>query len=182
MIKINLLPVRAVKKKEIMQQQILIAAVSVLSMLLVLVTVYSVTLLKISTAKQEISAAEQEIELLKKKIGEIDNLKKLQAEVKKKLGVLDQLRKQKTGPASRLAKLSGAVPEQLWLTRYAESGADVSISGVAMNEDLIANFMRNLQSSDEFTNVELMVSEQTDAGGQKMKRFDMTCAIKSLKQ
>ena len=81
MIRINLLPVRAAKKKETVKQQATIAISSIVAVLLIFVALYSVTLGKISGTKNDITSAEGEIQQLKKKIGEIDNLKKLQAEV-----------------------------------------------------------------------------------------------------
>jgi type IV pilus assembly protein PilN len=179
MIKINLLPVRAAKKKESARQQISILLLSVIAVLVIAFGIYSVTLAKISTAQGEIRKSEQEIKRLKEKIGEIDNIKKFQAEVKKKLDILNQLRRDKTGPATRLAKLSDAVPDKLWLTKYAESGGKISLAGVAFNEELIALFMLNLQASNEFTNVELIVSEQLETGGMKAKRFEISCTMKS---
>jgi type IV pilus assembly protein PilN len=179
MIKINLLPVRAAKKKESARQQISISILTVIAVLVIALGIYSVTLAKISTAKEEINKSEEEIKQQKVKIGEIDNLKKFQAEVKSKLDVLNQLRHDKTGPANRLAKLSDAVPEKLWLTKYVESGSSISVSGIAFNEELIADFMRNLQASNEFTNVELQVSEQVDIGDIKAKRFDISFIQKS---
>ena len=181
MIKINLLPVRATKKKETARQQISIFLLSVVVVLVIALGIYSITLAKISTAKDEISKSEQEIKRLKEKIGEIDNIKKFQAEVKKKLDILAQLRTNKKGPATRLAKLSDAVPEKLWLTKFVESGDKVSLAGVAFNEEIIAAFMRNLQASGEFTNVELLVSEQTEISGMKAKKFDISCALKPTK-
>jgi type IV pilus assembly protein PilN len=179
MIKINLLPVRAAQKKESARQQISILLLSMTAVLVIAFGIYSVTLAKISTAHEEIGKSEQEIKRLKEKIGEIDNIKKFQAEVKKKLDILSQLRRDKTGPATRLAKLSDAVPDKLWLTKYAESGDNVSLAGVAFNEDLIAAFMRNLQASNAFTNVELLVSEQLDISGIKAKKFEISCVMKS---
>jgi type IV pilus assembly protein PilN len=179
MIKINLLPVRAAKKKESARQQISILLLAVTAVLVIAFGIYSLTLAKIITAKGEIRKSEQEIKQLKEKIGEIDNLKKVQAEVKKKLDILNQLRRDKTGPATRLAKLSDAVPEKLWLTKYTESGGKISLGGVAFNEELIAEFMRNLQASNEFTNVELLVSEQFETGGMKAKKFEISCTMKS---
>jgi type IV pilus assembly protein PilN len=179
MIKINLLPVRAAKKKESARQQISILLLSVTAVLVIAFGIYSVTLAKIITTKGEIEKSEQEIKRLKEKIGEINNLKKLQAEVKKKLDILNQLRRDKTGPATRLAKLSDAVPEKLWLTKYTESESNVSLGGVAFNEDLIAEFMRNLQASNAFTNVELLVSEQLETAGMKAKKFEISCTMKS---
>ena len=179
MIKINLLPVRAAQKKESARQQISILLLAITAVLVIAFGIYSVTLAKISTAQEEIVKSEQEIKRLKEKIGEIDNIKKFQAEVKKKLDILSQLRRDKTGPATRLAKLSDAVPDKLWLTKYAETGGNVSLAGVAFNEDLIAAFMRNLQASNAFTNVELLVSEQLEISGIKAKKFEISCIMKS---
>lgn len=181
MIKINLLPVRATKKKETARKQLLIFVASFVAFLLLAAAVYSVTLIKIKSVKGEIEKSEAEVNRLKKVIGEIDNIKKLQTEVQSKLDVLNRLRKEKTGPAIRLAKLSEATPEKLWLTRYTESGGTVSISGTAYNEDLIAAFMRNLLATNEFVNVELLVSEQTELSGVKAKKFDLSCSLNTKK-
>lgn len=181
MIRINLLPVRAEKKKETAKQQIGILLFSVIAVLAIALAIYFMTLGKISAAQNDIQKSEAEVKRLKAKIGEIDNIKKLQADVKKKLDILNQLRHDKTGPATRLAKLSDAVPDKLWLTKYTETGGNVSIGGETFNEETIAAFMRNLQASGEFTNVELIVSEQSEAKGLKTKKFDISCAIKSFK-
>jgi len=178
MIRINLLPYRASKKKETATQQIIIMSAVMLIALAVVGGVYFVTLNKISTTKQEIKLSEDELANLKKKVGEIDKLKKLQADVQRKLDILNQLRKEKTGPANRLARMSDIVPEKMWLTKYQESGLKVSISGLAYNEELIADFMRNIQGSEEFGNVELLVSEQQEISGVKLKKFDLSCMIK----
>ena len=181
MIKINLLPLRASKKKETIRQQVSIMVLSVVGVLLVGLSLYGLLLTKVSAAKVQIESSNAEISALKAKIGVIDNIKKLQADVKKKLDVLNQLRRDKSGPAARLAALSDAVPEKLWLTRYVENGPSVSVSGVAFNEELIALFMKNLQGTGAFSNVELQVSEQTESAGVKAKRFDLAFQIKERK-
>jgi type IV pilus assembly protein PilN len=181
MIRINLLPLRASKKKETIRQQLSILIISIVGVLLVGGCLYGLLLAKITTAKAQIESSESEIKALKAKIGAIDNIKKLQADVKKKLDVLNQLRREKSGPAARLAALSDAVPEKLWLTKYTESSGSVGISGMAYNEELIALFMKNLQASGAFGNVELQVSEQAEVGGVKAKRFDLAVQIKEQK-
>lgn len=181
MIRINLLPVRAIKKKETAKQQIFILVFSVAALLAIGIAVFTVLQTKIITTKSEIQRSEKELQQLKTKIGEIENIKKLQDEVKKKLDVLNQLRKDKAGPANRLAKLSEATPDKLWLTKYAESGNNVSLAGTAYTEELIAEFMRNLQATDYFTNVELLVSQQIEVSGVKAKHFELSCQIRSGK-
>lgn len=179
MVRINLLPVRASKKKETAKQQMAILAVSALIVLLAGLGLYVYAQAKIKATKAEIEKSESDLQQLKSKIGELENIKKLKDDVTKKLDVLGQLRKGKTGPVRRLATLSDAAPDKLWITKYTESGQGVSIGGIALDEDLIASLMRHLQGSEDFTNVELVVSEQTEIDGVKAKRFELTCALKS---
>jgi type IV pilus assembly protein PilN len=178
MIRINLLPVRASKKKETAMQQLVLSGAVLAAFIVVLTLLYTTQVVKIKSAKSEIDISNKEIDRLKKVIGEIDNIKKMQDEAKKKLDILNILRKGKTGPAIRLAKLSQATPDKLWLTKYTESGTNVSMAGIGMNEDVIAGFMRNLVASDEYANVELLVSEQVEVMHEKAKKFDITCVLK----
>jgi type IV pilus assembly protein PilN len=180
MIKINLLP-RSSKKKEIIRRQLIILLGAVVVVLFVGIAGYAKILGNISESQTQIGSAEAEIKSLKVEIGMINSIKKLQVEVKKKLDVLSQLRRQKSGPAARLAALSDSVPAKLWLTKYTELAGNVSVSGVAFDEDLIALFMKNLQASGAFSNVELQVSEQAEIDGVKAKRFDLAFQIKEQK-
>ena len=115
MIRINLLPIRASKKKETIRQQVSILALSLVGVLLIGLCMYGLLLAKINTAKTQIESSELELKALKSKIGAIDNIKKLQAEVKKKLDVLSQLRREKSGPASRLAGVGSCKPRSFGL-------------------------------------------------------------------
>ncbi len=181
MIKINLLPVRAAKKKETIRQQVVLMVVSLSAVIAICVLVFLFLQVKIQYAKGEIENSENEIKELKAKIGKVNDLKKLKDEVTKKLDVLSMLRKGKVGPVHRLMTISDATPEKLWLTKYSESGNDVSISGISYNEDLIAEFMKNLEASQDYESIELLVSEQTNVAGVKAKRFDLKLKLKSAK-
>jgi len=94
MIKINLLPVRAAKKKESAKQQVYIFAVAFAVYLGIGFLVYSYEMIKIKTTRDDNKRSTQELQRLKTVIGEIDNLKRLQDEVKKKLDILNRLRKE----------------------------------------------------------------------------------------
>lgn len=179
MIKINLLPVRAAKKKETAIQQLVIGGGSIVVIALVVTALYVVKHVQVATTKEDITSANNKITELKAKIGKLEELKTLKEQVRKKLDVLTQLRKNKTGPAHRLATLSDLAPEQLWLTSYNESGQDVKISGIAFSEDLIAQFMKSLEASSDFMTVELVVSEQTVVADTKLKKFDITMKLES---
>jgi type IV pilus assembly protein PilN len=182
MIKINLLPVRAAKKKETAIQQFVISGVVVVVIALVVTALYVVKHVQVAAAKDDITSANNKINELKTKIGKLEEVKTLKEQVKKKLDLLSQLRKNKTGPAQRLATLSDLTPEQLWLTTYSENVADVKVSGIAFNEELIAQFMKSLEASADFMSVELLVSEQAEVAGTKMKKFDITMKLEAATQ
>ncbi|HEY4745129.1 MAG TPA: PilN domain-containing protein [Desulfuromonadaceae bacterium] len=179
MIKINLLPLRAARKKETAVQQIAIFCISLLLVAVVVASMYVVKRIQIATTQSEIAVANNRINELKAKIGKLEELKALKEQVRKKLDVLAQLRKNKTGPAHRLATLSDNTPDQLWLTGYSESGPAIRITGMATSEELIAAFMRNLEASADYMGVELIVSEQTESGGAKLKRFELSCKLRT---
>lgn len=179
MIKINLLPVRAARKKESAIQQLVVAGVVVAVFALIVTSLYMVKRVQVSAAKDDITSANNKIKELKTKIGKLEELKTLKEQVKKKLDVLAQLRKNKTGPAQRLSLLSDLAPERLWLTNYSESGSDIKLSGIAFTEELIAQFMKALEASSDFMTVELVVSEQTMMAETKLKKFDITMKLES---
>lgn len=180
MIRINLLPVRAAKKKETALQQLAILGICVAFVLVVVLVMFFIKLGQISGTKNDITAANAKIAELKSKIGKLDEIKKLKDEVKKKLDVLAELRKNKSGPAKRLATLSEVTPDQLWLESYKETGDEIKITGLAFNEELIAQFIRALESSTDYEKVELIVSEQKDVAGNKLKRFELALRLERL--
>jgi type IV pilus assembly protein PilN len=181
MIKINLLPVRAARKKETLNQQLIVFFASVVAVTAVCLIISFFLQVKINSTKEEINRSKNEIQELKAKIGKINNLKKLKDQVRKKLDVLELLRKGKIGPVNRLITISNSAPDKLWLTKYTEKGADVNLSGISYNEDLLAAFMRDLESSSDFDNIELIVSEQLDLSGVKVKKFELKCKLESPK-
>ena len=181
MIRINLLPVRAAKKKESALQQLAIFGASFGVVLAIILIMFFVKLGQISGTKDDIAAANVKIAELKTRIGKLDELKKLKDEVKKKLDVLAELRKNKSGPAKRLATLSDSTPDQLWLQSYKEAGDSIKIAGFAMNEELIAQYIRALEASTDYERVDLVVSEQKDIAGTKLKRFELSFVLERTK-
>jgi type IV pilus assembly protein PilN len=177
MIKINLLLVREARHKETAREQLLILLLFLSVTFVIMGCIQWYLVSRIHSTKESITKAESEIGQLKAKIGEIENIRKLQEDVQKKLNVLRQLRAGKSGPIKRLAALSDSTPDKVWLTKYAEFGDAVSMGGIAYTEELIADFMRNLEAFGQFHQVELLVSEQLDLSGIKVKRFDFSCKL-----
>jgi len=175
MIRINLLPVKAVQKKEALKGQLFVLLMSVVVVVAVCYAFHSSLLSSIEAENAEIKRKEAEIARLKKITGEVNRFKKLQQELQAKLDVLEKLKAGKTGPVHLLDELSAVMSDKLWISSFSEAGGNVSLQGVGFNEATVADFLRDLESSQYYRNVELKVISQVTQGGVKMQKFDVRC-------
>ncbi len=175
MIRINLLPVRAAQKKERLRAQLSILTLSMLAVSIVCGAEYFRMMSKIDSKKAEISSVETQIRQLQKKIGEVSRYKKLQADLKKKLEILQVLKDGRSGPVHLLDELNHALPDKLWLTSFSASGGDVTIAGIAVDENVVATFMEKLGASSYYGDVELRGISQLVMNNVKLQKFTLNC-------
>jgi type IV pilus assembly protein PilN len=149
MIKINLLPIKAARKREFVKQQLILAAVLVLGALVGCYMWYSSMSGSIANKKKEIASAKQQIEQYKLAIGEVEKYKGLEAELNRKLEIIVSLEKGKTGPVRVLDHLSQIIPKQVWLTTWAEKSGVVKIGGEALTNKHVAQFITVLKKPAE---------------------------------
>jgi type IV pilus assembly protein PilN len=146
MVRINLLPVRAVKKREVGRQIFILFALVIAGVLVGNFFWYGSRNSVAEKNQQQIAATEAEISKLEKIIGEVNNISKRKKEVEEKLKVLDQLRKGRTGPVKLLDALATAIPKKVWLSSFDEVNGQVRIHGNAVSNDDLAEFMRSLEN------------------------------------
>lgn len=146
MIRINLLPVRQVKKREAGRQFLVAVAGSVLVALLGNGGWYYAVAQERDRAADQLRATQARIDQLKKVIGEVDNLNKRRAEVQDKLKVLDELRKKRGGPVKLLDALAEAMPKKAWVTEFGESETAARLNGQAESFEDVSEFMRRLNN------------------------------------
>jgi type IV pilus assembly protein PilN len=179
MIHINLLPVRAAQKKEKLRSQIFVTVLVLILTLVACAAVYASLLVKVDDVKDEIASKEAQIRTLKKVLGEVTQYKKKKEELAGKLEILEQLKAGKSGPVHLLDELSIVLPDRVWLTSFKEAGGGVTISGVGMNEDVVAMFLKKLEQSPYYKNVELQVIEQSSQAGVKTNKFSLVAKVEA---
>lgn len=179
MIKINLLPVRESQKKEKLREQVVVLIASAIFVIVGCGAAYTTIQTKISAKNEEITEQTSVVEQLKKQIGEVEKVKKLQAELQSKLDILSKLKENKTGPAHMLDELSVATPEKLWIESFDNVAGVVTLSGLGVNEEVVATFLQQLESSMYYMNVELQSLEQATIDGHKLQRFKVAAKEES---
>ncbi len=179
MIKINLLPVRAAQKKERLRAQISVLFLCLILVLIACGSLYFQKSSAISGVKSDIANIDTQNRALQKKIGQVKDFEQKKADLEKKLEVLSSLKENKTGPVHLLDELSTALPDDLWLTSFKETGGQISLSGIADTEKTVALFMKTLDASPYYQQIELSVTEQTKVGDEKMQKFTLDCSSES---
>lgn len=146
MIRINLLPVRAVKRRE-SSRQFLVLAVGLTIIALAGNYFWYATRDSARNALQaKLSDTERRIAELEKVIGEVNNIQKRQKEVEEKLAILEKLRKQRSGPVRLLDALATCIPKKVWLAEFVEASNNVKVTGTAESHEDVSEFMKGLSS------------------------------------
>lgn len=173
MIRINLLPVREITAEFGRRQEIALATVVLGLTVVVLAGAYWLQVLRIASLTAELTSVRKEVEALNAKAKGVQDVERRIAELKNKLKIIDDLNKNKTGPVRIMESLSSATPARLWLTQFREAGGNVTIDGLAVDNQTIAEFLRALSGSAYFDDVELIETAQTNQAGVALKRFSL---------
>jgi type IV pilus assembly protein PilN len=78
------------------------------------------------------------------------------------------------GPVQMLDELSILIPEKAWIKSLNNTGNKLVLEGTAIDDTVIADFMKKLQGSQHFTDVELVIAEQEGLN----HKFVIQCKIK----
>ena len=172
MIRINLVRGKRKKRRELSVGSAWIA----LPLVFLAGTIYFHTTVsgKISSLQGEIQKANADIERLKKEIGEVEKFKARKSELQKKVDIISNLQQVRPGPVRYFEALSAAIPEKCWIDTLGVKDEKVTLSGVALNNYTIANFMIALGQTGRFRDVALGAAEQTTVAGVKLVKFNLT--------
>jgi len=171
MIRINLLPVKELKAEVSRRREVMIGAGSLVATLALILGVYLYQLHRTSIFEKELADLRSELQVLNAKAKNVGILQNKIKEHQGKLQVLQSINKKKSGPLGVMESLSAATPSALWLTEFRESGGNVTITGVAVDNQTIAEFLKALGSYVFFKETELVETTQSEQSGMPPRRF-----------
>ncbi len=90
--------------------------------------------------------------------------------------MIDQLRASQSGYPMNLLNTVGdtvSSTEEVWLSTMKDQGANISIEGMALSTDAVANLIANLQKTGYFKNIEIKETYQ-DESVKDMQAFQFT--------
>jgi type IV pilus assembly protein PilN len=141
-----------------------------------LTSVFALLLQKkaISQEKDRLQAAQAEKKKLEYVIAKLDELSSQKAVFERKIGLIKQLRAQQDSAVVILDELSKRLPDWVWLTEVTYQGQMIQIKGNALSNNLIADYIYNLESSPHLSNVNLISSAQRTGRSAQFLEFSLT--------
>ena len=171
MIRINLIPAEEIKRSAGKRQEMAVGALVIGCAIVGLIVVHGWQQFAIMSVGRQESRLEREIAELKGPYEAVVKMEREKKDLEEKLAVIRNLEAKKLGPVRMLADLSEATPEKLWLTDFIETGGSLRISGLGVDEQTVADFLRRLAESPYFRSVDLEDTSEVQAEGVKHKRF-----------
>lgn len=83
----------------------------------------------------------------------------------RRVDVIHQLQENQKGPSTLLSMVGDTVnrTDAVWLNSMKEEGNSITLDGMALSVDAVANLMRNLKASGYFKNIEIKSTFQDDS-------------------
>jgi type IV pilus assembly protein PilN len=183
MIKINLLPVKATKRREQGVRQLIVGVVSV-TLALVGILIFNTTQTsQINQMRADNQATSRAIAALKAEIGDYEVVKAQRDELIRQRDAIKRLQANRSGPVWLMRELSDILtkgkgptfnkeayeeqlrrdpnagfnpnwePKRVWLLSYEEHAHSVKIHGAAKSDEDVAEFLKRLKLSAFFSDV-----------------------------
>jgi type IV pilus assembly protein PilN len=182
MIRINLLPFRVRIRKESVRHFI---SVYLLSVVLVLVSICYLWIRQtnqISVLDNRLKEVSREADSFAKYEKILQELLRKKEIIETKRRVIQDLQKDRDKLVRILALMSISLPaERVWFEKLLQSGNSITVEGIALSNETIAEFMRNLEVSPYVVrgSINLVHSRLTAMGGMKLREFRLTCTLLS---
>jgi type IV pilus assembly protein PilN len=172
------LPVKEIRAEVSRRRDLIFGGVVLGVTALLLLGLYAYQYYRLSTLNTELVELRGEVVALDVKVKQVGDLQSKIKEFTSKNKIIEDLEKKKVGPVRLMESLSAAAPPRLWLTEYKDSGGKLVMTGQAIDDQTVADFLKALAASSYFRDVELLELEVTQGGaGARYKKFYIRATI-----
>jgi type IV pilus assembly protein PilN len=181
MIKINLLPYRSARKKEIITKQVFIGALPLLATCLIIGFLWLSINAETNQVSQDIVTVQEKIKQSTLKMKDIENFKAQKETLSKKMDVIKTLQKNKSGPVRMLDDIATCLPGNVWLTKIDQKETGVLLEGIGLDNLSISRYMVQLEGSSSLSDVTLgeikTATKTASQGGKILKNFKLQSTV-----
>lgn len=110
---------------------------------------------------------------MEKKIKEIEELEKVKASLLARMKVIEELQASRTAMVHFFDEILNTLPEGVYIKSLKQSGAAVTIDGVAESNGRVSAYMKNIESSRWFAEPKLVVINTKDVNRRRQSEFQL---------
>ena len=207
MIRINLLPIRKVKRAEAGQRQFLYLGAALLLTVGGVIFFHLQTAAQLEDIKRRNTILQADVARLKQEVGDYDKVRAQREELLRQRKTIQALEAGRTGPVYLLREMSEILspgkgptfdrityeetlrrdpnagfnaswdPRRVWVDGYAEDHKQIKLRGSAKSNEDVAEFLKRLNSSVFFSDVNLDSTNQTSGRGIKYVTFGLSANV-----
>lgn len=180
MIRINLLGEKVDLSATYALQGVLYVCSVLLSVFLIFL-IHDAVIHEKNTKLEEKQSLEKRLVKLNVVTQRVQELEDKQKTLKEKLTTIATLKQRKNGPVHVLDDLTNALPEKAWVNDLTQKEGIISVKGVALDNQTIAEFMSKVGQYPLFDSdkVDLVKSTEFLRDKVKLKEFFLTVQLKS---
>ena len=178
MIRINLLPSTARKKKTKPMPAYLFGAVAaLLGSILIFVGVSYYFNGQITEKNARIAANTAKLKELEAKIKEVKDFEALNKKFMDRKKVIEELTANQSLPVRILDEMAMRLTEGVWLTSMSLANNKINVQGIGFSNSDIVNFIQSLKSSALFTDVVLQGTQRQEQQGVETYTFNIVFTV-----
>ncbi|MBM9606221.1 PilN domain-containing protein [Desulfopila inferna] len=178
MLRINLLPIRQLKKRAKARNQIIGFGMVFGAVLLALGFIGLLQVNRIETVQAAIAELQQEQNRLAPIIAEVDRLEKQKKDLQNKIDIIKKLRRESSLTVHVMDEVAKIIDnDRMWLKSFSQQGGSLQLSGIALDNQTVAQFMEALKESQFIINVNLSSSTLSKVSNRDFKSFALSCSV-----
>ncbi len=178
MIRINLLPVREIKRRNKAKKELTTAALAV-ALFIALLTAFSVyQIMVVKGLKSDLTDLQTQKSQHDARLKEIKKLEEEKALLLTRIGVIEQLKKSASVTVHVLDDVALRTPsDRIWLTDLSQNGNQIQVNGMSLDNQTVAKYMVDLEGSPYMENLVLVKSDMKKYADRDLKAFTITSSI-----
>ncbi len=173
MIRVNLLPHRAEKRRARQLQFIILSAISLVLGAVVVGFVHVAISTQISYQERRNAYLKQEIAVLDKQIEEIKKLREQTQSLLARKTVVENLQSTRSDVVHLLDQLLRILPDGVYLKSVKQTGYRISMVGYAQSSARVSTLMRSIEDSPWLDSPQLIEVHATNVGGTRLSEFSL---------
>ncbi len=178
MMRVNLLPHRAEKRKARQVQLIAFSIISLVLGMLVVGFVHTYISAEISYQERRNQYLKQEIDVLDKQIAEIKKLREQTESLLARKTVVENLQTTRSDVVHLMDQMLRILPEGVYLKSVKQTGTKINLVGYAQSNARVSTLMRAIDNSPWLELPALVEIHSTTANGARLSEFTLNFSLK----